>query len=109
MLGGEKSTEPWKSTLKFIGRCPVCSVEYKQETVRFISEHDSSRLIHINCNKCHNHFVAAVVIAGQGISSVGMVTDLDYEDALRLHKKPVISLDEVINGYEFFENNIIKI
>ena len=103
MLGGKKQTEPWKSTVKFIGRCPISSTEYKQEAARFFAEQDSSRLLHITCNKCQSHFVAMIVIAGQGLSSVGMITDLNYEDALRLYRQSAVSLDEIINYHEFLK------
>lgn len=103
MLGGKKQTEPFKSTVKFIGRCPICSAEYKQEAARFFAEQDSSRLLHITCEECQSHFIAMVVIAGQGISSVGMITDLNYEDTLRLYRQPAVTLDEVINYHEFLK------
>lgn len=106
MLGGEKQTEPWKSTVKFIGRCPICNTEYKQESARFFAEQDSSRLVHITCDKCSSNFLAMVVFAGQGLSSVGMITDLSCEDAIRLHRQPAVSLDEVIECHEFLKNNL---
>lgn len=109
MLGGKKQTEPWKSTVKFIGRCPICNAEYRQEAAQFFVEQDSGRLLHITCDKCQSYFVAMVVIAGQGISSVGMVTDLSFADVKRLYRQPIITLDEVIDYHEFLKNNSIKI
>jgi hypothetical protein len=109
MLGGEKQPEPWKSTVKFIGRCPICNTEYKPEAARFFAEQNSSRLLHITCEKCQSHFVAMVVFAGQGLSSVGAITDLNYEDVTRLYRLPAVSLDEVIGCHEFLKDNLIKI
>ncbi len=109
MLGGKKQTEPWKSTVKFLGRCLICNTEYKQEAAQFFAEQDSSRLLHITCVKCQSHFVAMIVMAGHGLSSVGMITDLNYEDAAKLYCQPVITLDEVINCHEVLKNNLIKI
>lgn len=106
MLGGKKQTEPWKSTVKFIGRCLVCNTEYKQESARFFAEQDSSRLVHITCDRCSSHFLAMVVFAGQGLSSVGMITDLNCEDAMQLYRQPAVSLDEVIEYHEFLKNII---
>jgi hypothetical protein len=41
-----------------------------------------------------------ILVLGQGFSSVGMVTDLNLDDAKRLHTAAPLSMDEAISGFE---------
>ena len=45
--------------------------------------------------------MAMIVMLGQGLSSVGMITDLSYADVERLHRSEAISLDEALEGVRF--------
>ena len=45
--------------------------------------------------------MAMIVMLGQGLSSVGMITDLSFADVERLHRVEPISLDEALEGVRF--------
>lgn len=109
MLGGKKPTEPWQAALKFLGRCPICSTVYNTEKARGFAQRDTASLVHITCDKCRSYFIAMIVVAGQGLSTVGMVTDLNYDDAVRLYAKEPISLDEILNSHELLKKQLFKI
>lgn len=108
MSGSKKPIEPWSAALKFLGRCPICNTAYEPDMARSFAQKDSASLIHITCGQCQSHFVAMVVVAGQGLSTVGMVTDLNYDDAAKMYNREPISLDEIIASHENFKNNLFK-
>jgi len=95
--------EPWQEALRLMSKCPICSHSYPTEAVKFFLKKETSSLVHSTCSNCQSAFVAMIMTLGKGVSSVGMVTDLDFKDVQRLYDKQSITLDEVIEGYEMFE------
>jgi len=111
MLGAKRKSRSWQEALKFIGQCPVCGEEYIDEQAKLYAKHENANLVHISCLKCQSNFIAMVLVMGQGLSTIGMVSDLVFEDAKRLHGVSAIELDEVIEAHKFFEeeNLLLKI
>jgi len=98
------NSESWREALKFINRCPICATSYKEEAARLFAKSETASLVHLTCPNCQSYFVAMIVVVGQGLSSVGMVTDLSFEDARRLYAAPAITTDELIEGYTELNN-----
>ncbi|MCX6781928.1 MAG: hypothetical protein NTW66_02315 [Candidatus Magasanikbacteria bacterium] len=101
----------WQEALKFINKCPVCGVEYVPEKARLFAQNEKANLVHISCKSCHGNFIAMVLVMQGGISTIGMVSDLNFEDAKRLHVLPPVNIDELIEGRKYINNNdlILKI
>ncbi len=58
------------------------------------------RLFHLTCQSCA-HSVLAVILENQnGMSSLGMVTDLEAQDAMRFQDSDPISADDCVSAYE---------
>lgn len=98
-------SDSWQEVLKVINRCPICSQNYDRDKAQVLTRQENASLVHITCANCRSSFVAMVVKMGQGISSIGMVTDLQYQDLKRLYNQEPITLDEVLEGYELFKKN----
>lgn len=105
MLNNLPSSEPWREALKFIGHCPICGTKYTTEQAQLFLKQDTLNLIHLTCAQCSSGFIAMVMMVGQGLSSVGMITDLNCADARRLYKTAPLTVDEVIEGHKFINNN----
>lgn len=88
-----------------MGKCPICSAEYKTENAKLFAKKDSANLVHVNCGTCRSSMMFMIMLMGQGLSSVGMLTDLSFEDAQRLHTAKEITLDEALDGFTFIQNN----
>lgn len=101
-----KKSESWREALKFINRCPICSGIYDGKEARLFAKNDAATLVHLTCGQCASYFVAMVLIVGQGVSSVGMVTDLNFDDARRLYRVEPISTDEIIDAHELMDQNL---
>lgn len=96
--------DSWRSALKFINRCPICSTAYSGKEAKLFAKNETTTLVHLTCGGCASYFVAMVLFVGQGVSSVGMVTDLSYEDVRRLYQADPISTDEIIDAHELLQN-----
>lgn len=100
MRARKLSSDSWKEALKFINKCPICSAAYEVEQAALFAKNERATLVHITCKDCHSYFIAMIVMMAQGLSSVGMITDLSLKDAERLHKVEPISLDEALQGFK---------
>jgi hypothetical protein len=66
-----------------------------------IGENEETHLLHIRCRKCSNSILALVLVNNVGVSSVGLVTDLTFEDVLRFRGSQRISTDDVLRAHEW--------
>lgn len=103
MLKKALQPEPWQEALKFIGKCPLCSVAYDVTTAKLFAKREGANLVHLTCVKCKSAFIAIIMTFGQGMSTVGMVTDLNFEDAKRMYGSQSLTVDEIIEGYQFLQ------
>lgn len=104
MLAKNNRPDSWLEALKFIGNCPICNEKYDSSRAQLFAEREAANLVHITCKKCNSNFIAMVVNMGNGVSSVGVVTDLNFYDAKKFYQTSPITVDELITGYEFFKN-----
>ncbi len=84
-----------QESLRLMNQCPVCKGKYEPNESNILKEKGSAYLIHITCPHCHNSILATVLTTPIGISSVGMMTDLQAEDVLKLYGKKAINEDEL--------------
>ncbi len=97
----------WQEALKFINKCPVCGVAYVPEKARLFAQNEKANLVHISCESCRGNFIAMVLVMQGGISTIGMVSDLNFEDAKRLHVLQPLDIDELIEGRKYINNDLI--
>jgi hypothetical protein len=119
-MQNNKKADSWRKTLKLISHCPVCGRDYKSEAaklfdltkscqaasveVRCINESDA-RFVHFTCAHCQSHFMAMVMMMPKGISTVGMVTDLNLKDVQKLYKMSPLTIDETIEAHKFINSS----
>jgi len=73
---------------------------YSYTIYKFFGKGKGSQLVHITCVKCKGNFVANIMIFNKGVSTIGMITDLSFEDVKKLHNSAPIEVDEAIEGYK---------
>jgi hypothetical protein len=89
---------------KIIGHCPLCHSAYGDAGVKLLGENGPMRLFHCTCASC-GHAVLAVIVENLGsVSSVGMVTDLEIQDALRFKDAKSVSSEECIQTHRVMEH-----
>ncbi len=65
-----------------------------------MGEDGETRLLHLRCRKCSNQLLALILISNGAVSSIGLITDLSYNDVLRFRKFSQVSIDDVIDIHE---------
>ncbi|MFZ2803954.1 MAG: hypothetical protein WA001_01900 [Patescibacteria group bacterium] len=88
---------------QLLAHCPVCHAAYPAGDVRLLGEKGTTRLFHCTCAACGNAVLAVVLENAGAVSSVGLVTDLEIQDALRFQDVPVISTDECLAVHRALE------
>lgn len=82
-----------------LAACPLCAASYDPHRARVLGAHGEERLLHVACGGCGNAMLTLVVVTSSGISSVGLITDLSFEDAQRFREAPPVSADHVLAAH----------
>ncbi len=88
---------------RLIANCPLCQTEYNNERVRLVGQRGTSRLFHCTCQDCGNSMLAMILESKGSISSVGLMTDLEVQDVIRMEDAETISADDCIHAHRIFE------
>lgn len=88
---------------RILAQCPLCQAAYREDEIRLVGERGASRLFHCNCEECGHSMLAIVLESSGWVSSVGLVTDLEAEEASRVQRSAPISVDECINLHRLLE------
>lgn len=70
---------------------------------RVIDERDDKHLMHIRCKKCAHSILALVLTTGMGVSSMGLLTDLTFDDVMKFRSADAVTLDDVIALHQLLE------
>jgi len=109
MLPAKKGHLAWQEALKFINKCPACGASYAPGQARLFAQKNKVNLVHISCAECSGNFIAMILVMSQGISTIGMISDLNYEDARRVHQFEPLDIDELIDGRELINQGNLYI
>lgn len=69
-----------------------------------LGEEGETRLLHVQCRRCHHSILALVLVNQVGASSVGLLTDLTYEDVLKFRVNRLVSINDVIDIHSALED-----
>lgn len=89
--------------LRLVSSCPVCETKYQSAQANVLGEEGGTRLLHVHCRKCQNAILALVVVNQVGASSVGLLTDLTYEDVMRFRVNKQVNINDVIDIHTVLE------
>ena len=80
--------------------CPLCSKDYTPDNMRIVEQAGETILGHSQCPKCRGAILSLLFSDFIGVTLVGLVTDLDYQDALRLKESAPIDEDDILDVYQ---------
>ncbi len=89
---------------RWISACPLCNTRYQPEEAKIVEEKDDAYLLFTICEKCGSNIVATLTTNPLGISSVGLVTDLTYEDVVVFKDSDNIFPNDVVELYQHLKN-----
>lgn len=96
-------------TPKIMAHCPLCQTAYEERSVRLLGEHGLARMFHFTCRACRHAVLAVILESQNGVSSVGLVTDLEAQDALAMQDAPPITADDCIAAHETLETQSLEV
>lgn len=82
--------------------CPLCSKQYKPENLQVVEQAGDAFLAHSSCPHCSGAVLSLLYNDFWGINFLGLVTDLSYQDALRLKNTEAVSFDDALGTYQLF-------
>lgn len=92
---------PLFEQIKLMKGCPLCKRDYTIDALEIVEEGTGTHLVHLTCTHCKNAMLALIVVSKLGMSSVGMLTDLNAPDARRLHNKDAIGEDMMLGFHDY--------
>lgn len=95
----------WKEGLKLLSFCPICEARSQAMNARLIGVQEETHLLHVQCKKCKHSVLAMVALNQTGVSSLGLLTDLSYEDVLRCTSQEQVTVNDVIEIHEYLESS----
>lgn len=90
--------------VKILSRCPVCRDSLNNLEAKVLGTRGETRSLHLTCHNCNNSLLALVLISGEVASSVGVLTDLSFEDTLKFRGASEVGLDDVLEIHEQSKN-----
>ena len=93
--------------LRLVSYCPVCDTKANTMQTHTLGTECDTQLLHIQCRKCRNAFLALVLINQTGASSIGLLTDLTFEDVLKFQSNKNVNVNDVISAHEWLQKGMI--
>ncbi|HDQ23071.1 MAG TPA: hypothetical protein ENN28_03840 [Candidatus Uhrbacteria bacterium] len=90
--------------IKMVAYCPLCDSDLNPLKARVVEGKNDLNLVHIQCHKCKSFMLALILKTASGISSLGLITDLNFNDVYKFKDKAEISADEMINIHKALKN-----
>ena len=87
----------WQDGLRLVSYCPLCEAEFNPMEARVLGEDGEAHLLHVRCRACSNAVLALVLVTKAGVSSIGLVTDLSYDDVVKFRQGGRVVTDDVID------------
>ncbi len=86
--------------VRMIAYCPFCESDLNPVKAKIIDDRDDGQLIHIQCNNCHGFILALLTKTVSGLSSIGLITDLTFDDVFQFKNKPKLRADDIIDIHQ---------
>ena len=88
------------NNLEYLTKCPLCNEAYDNSELIILEEEEKRTTIHLTCRGCKSSMLAVITVSQAGIVSMGMVTDINKDEARSLYNNDAISSDKVIEVHE---------
>lgn len=87
-------------SLRVIATCPVCQSKYEGQSVKIVEQQRDAFVFHITCIKCNSSVLAYAVQTPMGITTIGLLTDLQAPEVKKFLRQSPITEDDVLRVYE---------
>ncbi|MFA5358930.1 MAG: hypothetical protein WC310_03890 [Patescibacteria group bacterium] len=103
--------QSFDESLKLVSHCPLCDNSYNFMEARVLEEKEGASLIYIRCRKCQSAILALLFNNQMGISSVGLVTDLNPEEVQKFRQYKEINEDDILESHQLLQkiDNVLEL
>ncbi|OGF30241.1 hypothetical protein A2533_01915 [Candidatus Falkowbacteria bacterium RIFOXYD2_FULL_35_9] len=91
--------------LKIISNCPVCNSQNFPAQIKVLNENQDSHLLYVQCRKCKSRVLVLITSNQNGISSLGLLTDLSSEEVVKFSQSKPVSTDDVLDLYQTIQTD----
>ncbi len=79
--------------------CSVCNELYRAGNAKMVGSRNNSLVVHIHCENCKSSTLTIISKSPTGDNTItmGMLTDLDYGEAVESMKMKAIDANEVLD------------
>jgi len=91
--------------LQSIIRCPVCNKKYRPAKMLMIDEDEKRTTFHLACTDCGASSMVFVSMGQFGVVSLGILTDLQQNEAKKVFFDTVVSSDQVLEAHQFLKQH----
>ena len=103
------SSSLFNEGLKMMGKCPVCHNKFNPISAQILEEKNDNYLVYVRCQHCQSSVIAVITAGMFGVTSIGLITDLNAEEVLKFKNNKSINIDDVINTHQLLQHKqIIK-
>jgi len=97
--------------LKLVSYCPLCDSHYNLLEARVLEENEGASLIYLRCPKCQSSILALILNNPLGVSSVGLVTDLNPEEVMKYRLAEDVTEDDALDLYQLLQkiDNVLEL
>lgn len=101
------NTPSQTNELRLVSYCPVCETRSNSMNAQTLGREGETHLMHIRCHKCENAFLTLTLANAIGATSVGLFTDLAFEDVMKFREDRSISVNDVIAMHTMLEQGFV--
>lgn len=88
-----------------LARCAVCQSDFEQNDIITLEDQDQKTTFHVTCHKCGTSSIIFISMSQSGVTGLGVATDLNKEEAVRMFGRDAVSADEVIDMYQIISRH----
>lgn len=82
--------------LRLIASCPICSHKYEPFRAKMVGVAGNSHMWYVMCSMCRHALLVSVLVNEEGVNSVGILTDLQFDEVIRFRNQSVITANDCI-------------
>lgn len=90
--------------MKILNHCPFCGASAEEMDIKLLKKMMDREIIHVHCAACRGSIIALLMTSGPGVASIGLVTDLSFDDMVKFINNREISLDDVLGMHELLKS-----
>ncbi len=89
--------------MKMVSYCPLCENRYNFMEARVLEDSGAGSVIYLRCQHCRSAILALLLQGHGGVSSVGVVTDLQPEEVLKFEAAADLTDDDILANYQYLQ------